>query len=83
MLWGLGQLGHCPVDLLDGIAAHLQRPGVLAGFDVRLLAMTTYAFAALDFFPGACVQRRAVLGREAGRLLAISHSCGVPLMLSP
>lgn len=56
-LWGLGQLGYCPAALLGAVAAHLQRPGVLAAFEPRQLAMTTYAFAALDFFPGGRAQR--------------------------
>lgn len=52
VLWGLGQLGFCPALLLGTISTHLQQPGVLGAFEPRQLAMATYAFAALDFFPG-------------------------------
>lgn len=51
-LWGLGQLGYCPAPLLTSLSLRLQQPGALAPLDTRQLAMASYAFAALDFFPG-------------------------------
>ncbi|KAL4430994.1 hypothetical protein ABPG75_006250 [Micractinium tetrahymenae] len=67
VLGGLGQLGYCPAQLLEAIAACLQKPGVLSRFTTRQLAMASFAFASVDFFPGqvcvdaiadACLARR-------------------------
>ncbi len=52
VLAGLGQLGYCPAPLLEAIAACLQQSGALDRFTTRQLAMASFAFASLDFFPG-------------------------------
>lgn len=52
VLWGLAQLGHAPAPLLSAVTERLQVPGVLAGFSVSQLALSTSAFVALDLFPG-------------------------------
>lgn len=69
MLWGLGQLGVRPDQLLITVSLRLQQPGVLAAFSPRQLAMAAYAFATLDFFPGgwAVPQRRGHVWAAAGQ----------------